>query len=67
MKEIKIAVPEQGEMLLVDISELHKELLKLPAGLYMDLYRAMSRKIDNSNFALNGLISANSCCTRNCL
>lgn len=58
MKEIKISVPEQGEIPLVDIKKLHNELLQLPAGLYLELFDLMKEKTSKSEFALNGILSA---------
>lgn len=48
MKEIKIIVPENGEKLSVNVSDLHEELLKLPVEMYLDLYYTMKRKINGA-------------------
>lgn len=60
MKEIKFVVPENGEKLSANASELHAELLKLPAEMYVDLYHMMKSKMENSYYVSNGCISAGS-------
>lgn len=56
MKEIKIVIPENGEMLATKADALHAELLKLPAEMYVDLYHMMKSKMENSCFISNGSI-----------
>ena len=63
MKEIKFVVPENGEKLSANASELHAELLKLPAEMYVDLYHMMKSKMENSYYVSNGCISAGSIST----
>lgn len=53
MKEIKFVVPENGEKLSANASELHAELLKLPADMYVELYHMMKNKMEN-NFSTSG-------------
>ena len=60
MKEIKFIIPENGEKLSANVDELHKELLKLPAEMYVDLYHTMKSKMENRYFVSNGCISASS-------
>ena len=36
MKEIKFIIPENGEKLSANADELHEELLKLPAEMYVN-------------------------------
>ena len=58
MKEIKFIIPENGEKLSANANELHTELLKLPAEMYVDLYHMMKSKMENSYYLSNGCISA---------
>lgn len=58
MKEIKFVVPENGEKLSANANDLHAELLKLPAEMYVNLYHMMKSKMENSYFVSNGCISA---------
>ena len=60
MREIKFVIPEQGEKISTNASELHAELLKLPAEMYVNLYHMMKNKMENSYFVSNGCISASS-------
>lgn len=60
MKEIKFIIHENGEKLSANADELHKELLKLPAEMYVNLYHMMKSKMENSYFISNGCISASS-------
>ena len=60
VKEIKFIIPENGEKLSANADELHKELLKLPAEMYVDLYHTMKSKMENNCFISNGCISAGS-------
>lgn len=53
MKEIKFVVPENGEKLCANADELHRELLKLPAEMYVNLYHMMKSKMENSYFVSN--------------
>lgn len=62
MKEIKIAIPENGEMFAPKVDDLHAELLKLPAYMYVDLFHMMKNKMDDSYYVSNGFISANAAC-----
>lgn len=64
MKEIKFVIPENGEKLSANASELHAELLKLPAEMYVDLYHMMKSKMENSYYVSSGCISASSISTR---
>lgn len=57
MKEIKFCIPEQGEKLSMNAEDLHKELLKLPAEMYVDLYHMMKCKMENSYYVSNCCIS----------
>ena len=58
MKEIKFIIPENGEKLSANADELHEELLKLPAEMYVNLYHMMKSKMENSYFVSNGCISS---------
>lgn len=60
MKEIKFVIPENEEKLSTNVGELHDELLKLPAEMYVDLYHMMKSKMENSCFVSNGCISTGS-------
>ena len=60
MKEIKFVVTENGEKSCANADELHRELLKLPAEMYVNLYHMMKSKMENSYFVSNGCISASS-------
>jgi len=64
VKEIKFVVPENGERLSANASELHTELLKLPAEMYVDLYHMMKNKMENSCYVSSGCISAGSISAR---
>lgn len=67
MKEIKFVIPEQGERILCSADELHKELLKLPAELYVDLYHKMKRRMENNGLPpiTYGIAdSLTACCSR---
>lgn len=59
MKEIKFVIPENGEKLSTNSSDLHAELLKLPAEMYVDLYHMMKSKMENGYFVSNCCISSN--------
>lgn len=69
MKEIKFVIPEQGEKILCNADELHNELLKLPAEMYVSLYHAMKHKMENSASITTGYTSASAllasaCCSK---
>jgi len=54
MKEIKITIPDNGEVSAMKTDDLHAELLKLPAKMYVDLYHMMKNNMENSYYISNG-------------
>lgn len=58
MKEIKFVIPENGEKLSANAGELHAELLKLPAEMYVELYHMMKSKMENSLFISSNSVSS---------
>ncbi len=67
MKEIKFNIPEDGEKPITNAFEIHKELLKMPADLYVDLFHLMKSKIESNAYLYQNAnlaaLSATACCS----